>query len=281
MDLYYTSPAGVKTPKLIYGTAWKKERTADLVALALKKGFRGIDTACQPKHYNEYLVGEGLKRAYAEGIKREDLFLQTKFTPFPGQDPNNAPYDPSAPLAEQIHQSLKASLKNLNTEYLDSLVLHSPLQTWEQTQTAWQTMEALVETGAVKQIGISNCYDLVLLSELFRCAKIKPALLQNRFYKETNYDKDLRGFCKENHIFYQCFWTLNANMHILSSTVISEIAQKKGKTVAAVFFRCLNQQAIHPLYGTTSEQHMEDDLDICNFSLSEEECGLIQACGPY
>lgn len=77
-DLTLNSPSAAKTtiPKLVYGTAWKKERTADLVHKALKNGFRGIDTAAQPKHYDEHGVATGVKRAIAEGIiKREDLFV--------------------------------------------------------------------------------------------------------------------------------------------------------------------------------------------------------------
>jgi diketogulonate reductase-like aldo/keto reductase len=69
----------MKIPKLIYGTAWKKERTADCVEMAVLCGFRGIDTACQPKHYEEQLVGVALQRVYEQGISREELFLQTKF----------------------------------------------------------------------------------------------------------------------------------------------------------------------------------------------------------
>lgn len=75
-------------PPLIYGTAWKKERTADLVIQAIKAGFCGIDTACQPKHYNESLVGEALVKLGKHNISRDSLFLQTKFTPLSGQDPN-------------------------------------------------------------------------------------------------------------------------------------------------------------------------------------------------
>lgn len=73
---------------ILYGTAWKKEQTSDLVFLALQHGFRAIDTACQPKHYNEAGVGDALLRFYDySGVKREDIFLQTKFTSIHGQDP--------------------------------------------------------------------------------------------------------------------------------------------------------------------------------------------------
>jgi hypothetical protein len=76
-------PPESKTPRLVYGTAWKKDKTADLVYSALKAGFRGIDTAAQPRHYQESLVGDGIRRAIKEGIiKREDLFVSHSPEPF-------------------------------------------------------------------------------------------------------------------------------------------------------------------------------------------------------
>lgn len=75
-DLTLPYPTRSKMPKLVYGTAWKKEKTADLVYAALKAGFRAVDTAAQPKHYNEEGVAVGVKRAVDEGIvKRQDLFV--------------------------------------------------------------------------------------------------------------------------------------------------------------------------------------------------------------
>lgn len=86
-DKYTLRPVGdapsVTIPVLIYGTAWKKERTANLVYQALKAGFRAVDTAAQPKHYREDLVGEGIRRAIKEGmVRREDLYVSLRF--FPG-----------------------------------------------------------------------------------------------------------------------------------------------------------------------------------------------------
>ena len=99
-------------PAVFYGTAWKKDQTKELVALALKSGFRGIDTACQPKHYNEEGVGDGIA---ASGIPRDQLFIQTKYTPIGGQDPNKVPYNPKDDLRTQVRASLQVSLKNLRT----------------------------------------------------------------------------------------------------------------------------------------------------------------------
>ncbi len=124
---YTITSAGVKMPKIIYGTAWKKERTTELVVQAVQAGFRGIDTACQPKHYSEEKVGDALVILIEKGFKREDLYIQTKFIPLSGQDPDNTPYDKDASLDVQVAESFEVSKKNLKTDYVDLLVLHSPL----------------------------------------------------------------------------------------------------------------------------------------------------------
>lgn len=270
---HFESLSGVKIPLQIYGTAWKKERTADLVEQALQKGFRGIDTACQPKHYNEPLVGEGISRS---GLTRNELFIQTKFTPFGGQDPATCPYDPNSPIEDQIKKSLSVSLENLKTDYLDSLLLHSPLRTWEENEKAWNILESFVEEGSVKQIGISNCYDHEYFMHLFKQAKIKPSVLQNRFYRESNYDRELRTFCNEMGVYYQSFWTVNANPNIWQSSIVEELASKLGKSALQVYFRSLIQIKIHPLYGTTNPNHMEEVMDLLSFSLETEDVEQIK-----
>ena len=141
--------------RIIYGTAWKKADTSRLVTLAIEQGFRAIDTACQPKHYNEVGVGEGIAAALGAGLNRGDLFIQTKFTPVSGQDPANLPYDRDAALAVQVAQSFEASERHLQTDYVDSLILHSPLAHASQTLEAWRAMEALVAyewPGNVRQL---------------------------------------------------------------------------------------------------------------------------------
>ena len=121
-------------PPIIYGTAWKKERTRELVLRALQLGYRAIDTACQPKHYTESLVGDALADAEAAGVcTRGEVYLQTKYTPIGGQDPNDIPYDADAPLEQQVEQSVATSMRNLRTSYIDCLVLHSPLGSHEET----------------------------------------------------------------------------------------------------------------------------------------------------
>src|SRR5437773_9567514 len=102
-------------PDFLYGTAWKQDRTQSLTELALRGGFRGIDTANQRRHYVEAGVGEGLAAAYRDGVTtRADLFLQTKFTYQAGQD-HRLPYDPAADLSTQAAQSMAKSLDHLGT----------------------------------------------------------------------------------------------------------------------------------------------------------------------
>lgn len=268
---WLTTSAGVKMPRIIYGTAWKKDRTADLVEKAILAGFRGIDTACQPKHYNEPLVGAALQRLKDHGIKREVLFLQTKFTPLSGQDPRQVPYDENSPIELQVAQSFETSIKNLQTEYVDSLVLHSPMAPHALLMKVWNAMENIQKTGGARQLGISNCYHTEVIRSLYADANVKPAVLQNRFYQETGYDANLRHWCTHHGVIYQSFWTLTANPHILSSNTVRTIAQKYKKTDAQIFFRYLSHSGIVPLTGTTSEQHMKEDLSIFEFELSSED----------
>jgi diketogulonate reductase-like aldo/keto reductase/DNA-binding XRE family transcriptional regulator len=263
-------------PAILYGTAWKKEQTAPLVQLAIEHGFRGIDTACQPKHYDEAGVGAGIAASLSSGLTRGDLYLQTKFTPPGGQDPDRIPYDPAAPLAQQVAQSFRASLRNLQTDYLDCLVLHSPLAAPGQTETVWRAMEEIVAAGGARRIGISNCYALHELRALHASARVKPAIVQNRFHAQTGYDRDIRAFCKQSGIIYQSFWTLTANAHVLRSAPLESLARKYRRTPAQILFRHLTQEGIVPLTGTRSPQHMRDDLAIFEFELAAEERALLE-----
>ena len=274
---FVISASGVRSPRIIYGTAWKKTHTAELVRKAIQLGFRGIDTACQPKHYHEAGVGAGVTACLNERLSRADLYLQTKFTPLSGQDPNRVPYDPRARLAEQVAQSFQASLRNLQTSYLDCLVLHSPLTDAAQSIEVWQAMEAICDDAGTRQLGISNCYSLEYLERLYRSARVKPAVVQNRFYAETDYDREIRAFCKQRRIIYQSFWTLTANPHVLAHDKLKALASKYGRTPAQVLFRYLTQEDIVPLTGTKTDNHMREDLEIFDFELTENERDAVTA----
>jgi diketogulonate reductase-like aldo/keto reductase len=271
-DEFVISACGVRMPRIIYGTAWKKARTAALVEQAVTLGFRGIDTACQPRHYDEAGVGAGLAPCLAADLSRADLYLQTKFTPADGQDPGRMPYDPRASLASQVEQSFQASLSNLRTDYLDCLVLHSPLANERDLMEVWRALEAIFERGGARLLGISNCYAPAQLERLYRKADVKPAVIQNRFHAATRYDREIRGFCRQHGMYYQSFWTLTANPRVLAHDTLRTLAANYGRTPAQVFFRYLTQIDIIPLSGTTSQAHMRDDLAIFEFELIQDEC---------
>ncbi len=274
---YVMTTEGVKMPNLIYGTAWKKERTAKLVVKAVQAGFRGIDTACQPKHYHEAGVGDALTALRKQGIKREELYVQTKFTPVSGQDANTIPYDKEAPPAEQVAQSFAASQKNLQSDYVDALLLHTPLFPFSHLRTVWRAMEKIQKSGGARQLGISNCYDLAVLKRLYNEAEVKPAIVQNRFYDGSGYDAELRRWCGEQSIIYQSFWSLTANPHLLGSEALFTLARKYRKSEAQIFYAFLNAIGIVPLDGTTSQEHMAEDLAISTFELAPDEVRSIEA----
>lgn len=268
---WVASHSDVKMPGIIYGTAWKKEQTRDLVVNALQAGFAGIDTAGQPKHYNEPMVGEALQIMEQQGLARESYYLQTKYTPVSSQDPENLPYDPSFPIAQQVAVSFENSIINLKTSYIDGYILHSPLQNHELSMQAWSAMEDLYKAGQVRQLGISNCYNFSEMRAIYNDAEIKPAIVQNRFYKDTHYEKELRQWCREKNIIFQSFWSLTANKHLLESETVQSLCQIYNKTSAQIFFRFLTQLNILPLTGTSSSQHMYDDLAIFEFHLADAD----------
>lgn len=251
-------------PFLVYGTAWKKEETPHHVAEAVKAGFRFIDTACQPKHYNEPGVGIGWTTAADElGLQRSDMFLQTKFTSISGQDFNNIPYDHTASLESQVAQSLEVSLRNLQTSYLDSWVMHSPMSTTDETMVVYRVMEQAVDDGKVWRLGISNCYDYEQFTAIYEMARVKPSVLQNRFYGDSNWDQELRRFCKQNGIWYQSFWTLTANRHALATEEAKSWASRKQSTPQTLMYAyLLSLGYATPLDGTTNAAHMQEDIAI-------------------
>lgn len=127
----------------------------------------------------------------------------------------------------------------------------------------WRTMESFVDDGKVKQLGISNCYDFDFFRSLYDQARIKPKVLQNRFYSDSNFDTALRAFCKENGVTYQSFWTLTANRHALASPEIEQWALRFQITPQQLMFAFLMELGyITPLSGTTSQEHMAHDVAI-------------------
>jgi len=268
-------------PALLYGTAWKEERTTPLVRAAVQAGFRGIDTANQRRHYFEQAVGDALEELYQDGrLTRQDLFLQTKFTYAGGQD-HRLPYDPQADFPTQVRQSCASSLQHLRTDSLDSYVLHGPSVARglsDADYQVWKEMEALCREGKTTFIGVSNV-SLGQLRMLVQAAEIPPRFVQNRCFAVTQWDRDVREFCAAQNIIYQGFSLLTANPQLFREPDMIKLARRHQKTVAQVIFRFAQQVGMLPLTGTTDDSHMREDLESSTFQLAEEDVRLIEGLG--
>jgi diketogulonate reductase-like aldo/keto reductase len=269
---------GVLVPRFLYGTAWKEEATQPLVELALRQGFRGVDTANQRKHYDEASVGRALGASIQSGVvSREEVFLQTKYTFQRGQD-HRLPYDPKAPIASQVEQSFANSLEHLGVTTIDSYVLHGPTLREglvEADREAWHAMEAIHASGRARLLGISNV-SVEQLDLLCREARVPPRFVQNRCYAALGWDREVRQFCAANGLFYQGFSLLTANRKVTASPVLTTIARRHARTVAQVVFRFALQVGMIPLTGTSSAGHMAEDLDVFNFDLDPREVERIE-----
>jgi diketogulonate reductase-like aldo/keto reductase len=260
---------GVRVPRFLYGTAWKEERTQRLTGLALRHGFRGIDTANQRRHYHEAAVGRAVAAAVAGGlVTREGLFLQPKFTFRGGQD-HRLPYDPKAPVRRQVEQSFASSLEHLGAGVIDSYLLHGPAQRsglaaadWE----AWKAMEGLYDSGRVRLLGVSNV-SLEQLQRLCEQARIMPRFVQNRSYASRGWDRGVREFCAAHGLVYQGFSLLTANRGVLAHPEVARIARQHGRSAAQVVFRFALEVGVVPLTGTADAGHMREALEVFDFRL--------------
>ena len=267
-----------RVPRFIYGTAWKEDETERLTRQAMEAGFRGIDTANQRRHYHEAAVGAAIARAIADGVvRREDLFLQTKFTYAAGQD-YRLPYDPAADLPTQVQQSFASSLEHLRIETLDAYLLHGPSRRvglGPADLEVWRTMEALYAAGRTGAIGISNV-GLDQLEELCTHAKTLPAYVQNRCFARTGWDRDVRTLCRAHGIVYQGFSLLTANIAELRHPAMAALAARLGRTLAQIVFRFAMQVGILPLTGTTDPRHMREDLQAYDVGLAMDDVRLVE-----
>lgn len=271
--------AELTVPTFIYGTAWKGEVTETLVSDALRTGFRGIDTANQPKHYDEAAVGRALRDELSGGrVTRDELFLQTKFTFLSGQD-HRLPYDPRAPIPHQVEQSCESSLSHLGVDVLDSYLLHAPSQPGalgEADLEAWRAMEKLHRSGKVRLIGVSN-FSPNQLTTLLAYADVGPVFVQNRCFAALGWDAVVRDICERAGVVYQAFSLLTVNRAVVASRLVRQIAGRYGRQPAQVIFRFAQQLGMIPLTGTASARHMAEDLAVYDFDLSAQDLEAIES----
>lgn len=268
----------VPFPPFIYGTAWKEQTTARLTRMAVKAGFRAIDTANQPRHYKEAEVGNALKKLEAEGFPRSSLLLQTKFTPVSGHN-HRIPYDSESDLRTQVQQSFESSLKNLRTDRVEAYLQHGPYsfpglgaEDWE----VWAALEEIHRSKRTDMIGISNV-NAGQLKALVNKAKIKPEIVQNRCFANQGWDRKVREVCRAHDITYQGFSLLTANLSVLLHPEVVVMAKKHGVNPEQIVFRFALQIGIVPLTGTTNREHMKEDLKVVEIELTSTEVELIES----
>tara|TARA_R110000744_G_scaffold84302_2_gene164985 strand:- start:1634 stop:2599 length:966 start_codon:yes stop_codon:yes gene_type:complete len=280
---------------------WKipQDICADAVYEAIKAGYRHLDSACD--YGNEVQVGQGIKRAIEEGIcAREDLWITSKLW--------NTYH-----AKEHVQQAIERSLADLQLDYLDLYLIHFPIAQpfvafddryppeWITDPSAenpkmelapvplyqtWQAMEALVEKGLTKEIGVCN-YNTGLLNDLMAYAKIKPAMLQveshpyltqERLMKLANqYDIQVTAFSPLGALSYLELDMAGAAESVLEQSVVKAAAQRVGKTPAQVVLRWGVQRGNAIIPKTSRPERLAENLAIFDFELSQQEMDDINA----
>jgi diketogulonate reductase-like aldo/keto reductase len=173
------------------------------------------------------------------------------------------PYDPSKSIRDQVIASIESSLEHFRIDdsesvYLDVLLLHSLLPTGQQTLEVWRTLEEYVP-HKIRQLGICNI-NFEQLEVLYQMVKIKPSIVQNRFYSINAYDKVVRNFCLCRNIGYQAYWVLKKNDRLVNSKPVSQIAMSAGVSKQAALFYLLQSLGVDILDGTTDVEHMQMNI---------------------
>jgi diketogulonate reductase-like aldo/keto reductase len=242
---------GHQLPYLGLGT-WlsRKDDCVQAVSFALNNGYDLIDTA--QAYENEAQVGEGWKES---GRARESFYLTTKIA-------NRHQGYPSA------RKSFEKSLKDLQTDYVDLLLVHWPnIEEFSRTAETWHAMIEMQKEGLVRSIGVSN-FTPSLLNELIEQSEVMPAVNQVEFHTFL-YQKDLAEFSQKRGIVLEAYSPLARAGH-LDNPTLQEIAQKHGKSAAQVMLAWLVQHDIVAIPKSTHEKRILENADIF-FGLDEAD----------
>ena len=252
---YLTLNNGIKMPLIGFGTFMLSGGACtEAVAAAIESGYRMIDTA--EAYGNEKVVGKGIEQS---GIDRKELFLVTKV--------NFKSY-------ENAGQTVMQSLANLQTDYIDLLLLHWPFANY---YAAWRVLEKLYAEGKVRAIGISN-FEPDQLLDLIAYNKIVPAVnqIETNLYCQRSAERSWMDKKQVAHMAYAPLGQGNRN-EMFSEPAVLALAKKYGKTPAQVLLRFLTQKGIAVIPRSTKPEHIKENFALFDFTLTADEMVLLSA----
>jgi 2,5-diketo-D-gluconate reductase B len=250
------SSRGAEIPVIGFGTS-QLGNCAEIVASALGLGYRHIDTAW--KYGTEEGVGEGIRLS---GVPRKEILLTTKVSH-------------EYLRADAFAHSVEQSLERLQTHYVDLLLVHWP--SMDNVPLA-ETMGALAKAkreGKARHVGVAN-FNIAMVEESMRLCPEALCVLQAEYHPYLEQAKVL-DFCRRAGLIFMAYCPLGRG-RLFSDPVLTDIARKKGKTIAQVALRWQVQQGnIAPIPRSSNPKHMAESLQVFDFSLSEEEMNRIHA----
>ena len=252
---YLTLNNGVQMPLIGFGTFMLGgEACKNAVTVAIENGYRMIDTA--EAYGNEKEVGEGIKQS---DIDRKELFLVTKV--------NFKSY-------ENAEQTVMQSLSNLQTDYIDLLLLHWPFANY---YGAWRTLEKLYAEGKIRAIGVSN-FEPDQLLDLIAYNKIIPAInqIETNLYCQRSTERSWMDKKQVSHMAYAPLGQGNRN-EMFQEPIVLSLAKKYRKTPAQVLLRFLTQKGIIVIPRSTKPEHIKENFDLFDFELSADEMSQLSA----
>lgn len=253
---------GIEMPPIIMSTNWMDYPTMkEVVTASLKIGFRAFDTARD--YGNEHIVGRVLKECLAEqGLKREDVFITTKIGN--GQQ-----------RLGNIEEQIEISLRNLQTDYVDCWLMHWPYPGY--FVDTYHKMETVYKTGKVKAIGMAN-YHIRHFEQLWKEGfDIAPHCVQFEHHPMRTAD-DIFEFCRSHNIAVQAYSPLCRMIDaIKKSSILNDIAYKKGKTIGQVILRWHYQHQSVPCFKSLKPMRLAENFNIWDFELTQQEMAAINS----
>ena len=244
---YTTLNNGIKMPMAGIGTFLLTPDQAESAVLeALKDGYRLIDTA--NAYVNEKAVGRAMKKS---GLAREDIFLETKIWPS---------------FYEQ-KDTVEKTLKRLDTEYIDLLLIHQPSGNYV---AGYRLMEKAYKEGKVKAIGLSN-FTKEQIQEILAICEVKPAVLQTEVHPYFQ-EQELKKFLAKEDIKIQAWYPLgHGDAALLNDETIVELGKKYQKSTAQIILRWHIQAGNIVIPGSKNPEHIKTNFDLFDFALTEDE----------